>query len=129
MDFKGRRVLAMILLLMILLTFIGGCGKGNEPAGSKTPSDQSSSGDADGSGDGDKAGEERPLYVIKRLTSPTKIKMSDETVIGEYIKEKFGIVFEFVPYTGDIREKQNLMLAAGDYDEIQDMQREDMEGI
>lgn len=65
-------------------------------------------------------------YVISLLVSGSQIKRSDDTVLGQYIKDRFGIVFEYVVYTGDMREKQNLMLSAGDYNELQYMQREDM---
>lgn len=66
------------------------------------------------------------LYTIKLLSAPTTIKNSVETEVGKIIKDKFNIVLEYIPYTGDLREKQNLMLAAGDYPELMDVQREDI---
>lgn len=65
-------------------------------------------------------------YVISLLVESSPLKRSDETTQGKYIKDRFGIVFEYIVYTGDMREKQNLMLSAGDYGEIQAMQREDI---
>ena len=65
------------------------------------------------------AGSDLPYYEVKVLTTvSTNIQKSDETPIGQYIKDKFNIVFDFVPYTGDYKEKCNLMLAGSDYPEI-----------
>jgi ABC-type glycerol-3-phosphate transport system substrate-binding protein len=74
------------------------------------------------------------LYVIPMLIGSnnttgglgTLVKRSDEHKIGQFIKDKFGIVFEYSVYAGDLREKESLMLAAGDYNELQEMQRDDM---
>lgn len=66
-------------------------------------------------------------WVIKVLASPlATISRSDETEIGKVIKEKFGIVFEYLPLTGDQKEKQNLLLATGDYPEVISLQGNDM---
>lgn len=65
------------------------------------------------------AAEERPYYEVKVLTTlATTVQKSDETPVGQVIKDKFNIVFDFIPYTGDYKEKCNLMLAGGDYPEI-----------
>ena len=57
-------------------------------------------------------------YVIQLIVSSSQTKArSDETPIGKYIKDKFNIVFEYLPVNDD-SEKQNLMLATGDYPEI-----------
>ncbi|MDR0656845.1 MAG: hypothetical protein LBG22_11065 [Treponema sp.] len=80
-------------------------------------------------GDTNSLGQGDELYVIPMLEGSNNnigIKRSDETKVGQYIKEKFNIVFEFSIYAGDLREKQSLMLAAGDYNEIQQLQRDDM---
>lgn len=69
--------------------------------------------------------EEEP-YTIQILVAPTKVKNSMDTAVGKVIYDKFKINFEFISYAGDQREKQNLMLAAGDFNEMQYMQREDM---
>jgi ABC-type glycerol-3-phosphate transport system substrate-binding protein len=74
------------------------------------------------------------LYVIQMLVGSnntagglgTLIKRSDDHKVGQYIRDKFGIVFEYTVYAGDLREKESLMLAAGDYNELQEMQRDDM---
>jgi putative aldouronate transport system substrate-binding protein len=65
-------------------------------------------------------------YTIQVLTGPTKITSYMDTAVGKVIYDKFKINFEPISYAGDIREKESLMLAAGDYGEIEYMQREDM---
>lgn len=66
-------------------------------------------------------------YKIQILADPFKsIKTSKDTDIGKVLYEKFNIEFEFLPITGDQREKQNLMLASGDYPEIVRLEGNDM---
>lgn len=72
--------------------------------------------------------EERDLYSIKvmTLTANPVVKTSDMTPIGEVIKEKFNIVFEYIPFSGNYRDKLNMMLAAGDYPELLRVERQDL---
>ena len=57
-------------------------------------------------------------YVIQLIVSSSQThSRSDETPIGQVIKDKFNIVFEYLPVNDD-SEKQSLMLATGDYPEI-----------
>ena len=73
------------------------------------------------------AGEAPEEWVIQVLTSPKSIvSRSDETSIGKVIKDKFGIVFEYIPMSGDSKERQNLLLATGDYPEITRLEGTDM---
>ena len=65
-------------------------------------------------------------YTVQMLVGPTKVKNTKDTVVGKAIYDKFKINFELISYAGDQREKQNLMLAAKDFNEMQYMQREDM---
>lgn len=65
-------------------------------------------------------------YVIQLIVSSSQtLSRSDETPIGKYIKDKFNIVFEYLPVNDD-SEKQNLMLATGDYPEIIRLEGGDM---
>ncbi|MEA4890011.1 MAG: hypothetical protein VB070_11165 [Clostridiaceae bacterium] len=58
-------------------------------------------------------------YVIQILTGPKQVvKRSDETPVGKVIKDKFNVVFEYLPLTGDAIEKETLMLSTGDYPEV-----------
>lgn len=70
--------------------------------------------------------ETQDLYIIKYLRGPSGINRSDETEVGKVIKEKFNIVFEFEPYTGDWTEKAALMLAAKDYPEMLPLESDEM---
>ena len=96
--------------LCMMLVFVAACSK------SATTESPPSSGENPPAG----TTTEKPEYVIKylQLNGNGKIKRSDETDIGKVIKDKFNIVFEYVPYAGNWDEKVNLMLAARDYPEI-----------
>lgn len=69
---------------------------------------------------------EQEEYVIEILTNDSEWKISTESEIGQYIADKFGIVFKNIYYAGDMREKQSTNLAAGEIGEIVWMQRNDM---
>ncbi|WP_165352541.1 extracellular solute-binding protein [Bacillus infantis] len=66
--------------------------------------------------------------VIQYLTRPNSanIKRSDETPIGKVIKEKFNIVIEYIPFSGNYRDKLNMMLAGGDYPGLLRVERQDI---
>ena len=65
-------------------------------------------------------------YVIQLIVSASQsLTRSDETEIGKVIKDKFNIVFEYLPVNDDA-EKQSLMLATGDYPEILRLEGNDM---
>ncbi|MEG0692733.1 MAG: hypothetical protein RR444_06590, partial [Oscillospiraceae bacterium] len=51
---------------------------------------------------------------------------SDQSRIGKLIKDKFGIVFDYNVYSGDMKVKQLLMLSSRDYNEIQSMTQDDI---
>ena len=67
--------------------------------------------------------EEYDIQII--VSSAQTHSRSDETPIGKYIKDKFNIVFEYLP-VNDNSEKQSLMLATGDYPEIIRLEGGDM---
>ncbi len=67
--------------------------------------------------------EEYDIQII--VNSAQTHSRSDETPIGKYIKDKFNIVFEYLP-VNDNSEKQSLMLATGDYPEIIRLEGGDM---
>ncbi|UVI28453.1 extracellular solute-binding protein [Paenibacillus spongiae] len=106
---KKVTAIAAGVLLLVVTACSGGSDTGN--AGQK-PGDSSS----------------QELYTIKVLSSAANpiVKKSDETPIGKVIKDKFNIVFELIPYTGNYRDKLNMMLASGDYPEILRVERQDL---
>lgn len=115
MDKKGFSWVRAInfLLTGILILSLLGCGTSDDKAsGEETKEGNAATVQKE---------EERelPLYKVQILGwTPTKIVMSDETEIGKIIKDKFNIVFEFIPYSGDYRAKTSIMLASGDYPEM-----------
>lgn len=117
------RSISVISVLCLLLTLFAGCGNtastGNTSAGNSTASTSTASGST--------AANTSELYKIQILSDPLSVvKTSSDTEIGKVLKEKFNIEFEFLPSTGDQREKQNLMLASGDYPEIVRLEGNDM---
>ena len=69
---------------------------------------------------------EEELYEIEVLTGNSDWKVSTDMPIGQYIADKFGIVFKNIYYAGDLREKQSTNLSAGEVGEIVHLQRNDM---
>jgi len=74
----------------------------------------------------DSSGGNRDEYRVQIIRPATQFTDSSLTAVGQVIKDKFNIEFEIIAYTGDMRERQNLMLASGDFNEIQYMQRDDI---
>lgn len=88
--------------LGLAVCMLAGCGSGGQT------SENASAAEAGGNEE----------YVIQLLMDSNQTHTrSDETEIGRVIKEKFNIVFEFLPVSADL-EKQKLMLATEDYPEI-----------
>lgn len=121
------KVLLMLMVLIMIVSIVG-CGQSKDPNTSKTDKTITQSTEAGSSANSSSnTSEQKPeLYTIKYFANPKTVKLSDETEIGKVIKDKFNIVFEYVPYTGDYREKLNLMLAAGDYPDFLRLEREDI---
>lgn len=110
-----KSILAKVVSLIVILAFtftMVGCG-GTEKTANTTADSTASAVSAAG-----KTDEKPPLYKIQFLTWPTKVKSSEDTELGKVIKDKFNIVIDFISYNGDMIEKMNLMLAAGDYPEL-----------
>ncbi len=114
---KRKRMLAAVFSWVLLTSALGGCAGKQEmetPAQAPAQSGEETGGQENGSG--------QDLYIIDVMAPNTVIDNSMDTTIGKYIADEFGIGFNFVSYAGDIQEKQALMLAGGDYNEIQYMQ-------
>ena len=116
---NSKKILALLLAVIMLVTCFAGCGKTEADPVEGAPV----------AGENNEATDPKKeevadddLYVIDILVAGTSIDSSLDTVIGQYIAEEFGIAFNYIGYSGDIQEKQALMLAGGDYNEIQYMQ-------
>lgn len=130
-----KKLLAILMAAIVCLSAFSACTPSGETASS--PSTESAEGSAS-SGTESPASTQEPaasdeeLYVIPLLLGSNDVvgmggmTRSDESMVGEYIRDNFGIVFEFSSYAGDLREKQSLMLAAEDYNEMASMQRDDI---
>lgn len=114
--FSKKKIVNTIISLALVTSLVGGCGL-NADVTETTKADSSSPA----------AATEDDVYTIQILTDPqSTVKYSTDTAIGKVIKEKFNIVFEYIPTTGDQREKQNLMLSSGDYPEVMRLEGDDM---
>ena len=114
------KFMSLLLALVMLLTCFAGCAKTEQaPAESETkPEAETTAPEQEAAPEA----EDDELYTIDILVAGTSIDSSLDTAIGQYIAEEFGIAFNYIGYSGDIQEKQALMLAGGDYNEIQYMQ-------
>lgn len=108
--FPKKKIMKIIVSLALSTSILTGCSQSANVSDSTKP-----------------VSAEPDLYTIQILTDPqSKVKLSTDTAIGKVIKDKFNIVFEYIPTTGDQREKQNLMLSSGDYPEIMRLEGDDM---
>lgn len=117
--------LPLLLMALVIALSITACGNANSGTGTT----QSAATGTTASAASTTAVKEKPeLYTIKYfdIQNVKFSKTSDESEIGKIIKDKFNIVLEYIPYSGDYREKLNLMLAAGDYPDMLRIEREDI---
>ncbi len=111
-----RKVMLIAMVCCALL--VTACNSGNNaPTASESTASSPSGSASNAEGSASEAPKEE--YVIKVLTQAAmKVKRSDETKVGQVVKDKFNIVFEYVQTPGNYADKLNLMLAGGDYPEI-----------
>lgn len=121
-----KKLVSTLLCIALLVAIFAACGgqSSTDTAPTSPAANQENNGQSTES-----AGSDRSEYVIQILRNPERVagfERSDQNAVGKVIKDKFNIVIEHIMYTGDLREKQNLMLAAGDFNEIQYMQFDDI---
>ncbi|MBT3274670.1 MAG: hypothetical protein HN368_16045, partial [Spirochaetales bacterium] len=73
---------------------------------------------ASGSDEATDTDETYHMSILMSMAINPDIQQSDENPIGQFIKDKFNIVFDYIPIVGDWMEKVNLVLATGDYPDI-----------
>ncbi|MBO9606563.1 MAG: hypothetical protein J7639_11450 [Paenibacillaceae bacterium] len=113
------------LVAVMAATTLYGCTKSKDEGQNASPSaSPSGTAAASVSASGSPAPAKKELYTIKVLQDQKmNVKTSDETEVGKYIKDKFGIVFEFIPFSGDYVAQTSTMLAGNDYPELLRLQR------
>lgn len=117
MKLKMKRALLVLLAGAVLLTALAGCGG---DTGSTADGSESTGGASEGSAASGETGVEE--YHINVLVASSSVNSSEETYIGQLVKEKFNVVFDYEIYAGDMVEKTNLQLAGGDYGDIVNVQ-------
>ena len=121
-----KKIVSLLLILSILTVMFAGCGKTTEPEAAP-PADQSQTTETpNATTDSENETTGDNLWTIDVLVDTTLGEKSIDTTIGKYLADEFGIAFNFSTYSGDLVEKQALMLAGGDYNEIQYMQGQTM---
>jgi len=105
-----KRVIGTMLAICVCFSILAAC------ASPRTTTAPASSGDGAGLDE----------YVLQYITTPSRYVNNDPSPVNQAIKDKFNIVIEMIAYAGDMDEKQGLMLAAGDYCEIQWMRNNSM---
>ena len=98
---NSKKILALLLAVIMLVTCFAGCGKTEADPVEGAPV----------AGENNEATDPKKeevadddLYVIDILVAGTSIDSSLDTVIGQYIAEEFGIAFNYIGYSGDIQE-------------------------
>lgn len=115
-----KRIFAMLLALCMVISLLAGCSPKEE---ADAPAQQEN---AEAGKPAESGSAEEDLYVIQMMVDTVNADSTLDSRIGQYIADEFGIAFEYVGYPGEIQEQQALMLAGGDFNEIQYMQYENM---
>ena len=112
-----KKIIALLTLILFVLGIATACSSSTTtPAPSATTTKSQTTNTTAAATE-----PEREYYQPKILVSMSinpNIVLSNENEIGKVLEEKFNIVFEYIPLTGDLNEKVNLLLATGDYPEL-----------
>lgn len=130
----GKQLFAAMLALLMLLSIFTGCADQKASTEDTTPSqsapaesEQTPAQSAEAASSFDVgeifwSGDPADVYTLDLLCDDAPIACSTDTTLGKYIYDKFGIVFNYVSFSGDIEQQQAMMLAGGDYNELMYMQ-------
>ena len=130
---KMRSLLALLLALIMVVGLFAGCAKQEEapkeeesPAVEEKPADDATTEEAETpADDGEKIYSPDEYYVIEMAGgNMIGVDSTLETKVGQYIADHFGIVFEYVDYSGDYWEFLTLQLAGGTYGEFVHLQQD-----
>lgn len=121
MKKRIRRVLMGLLALAMVLTSFVGCGVPSEQT--VTTTTQSASATAAGTDNPNLTPwgyDKTKIYTIKTMATPSEYyKKFSETAVGKVILDKFGIDLEAIPFAEDKTQKAYLLLASGEYYDVQ----------
>lgn len=129
-----RYVASAFLTVSMCFSVLAGCGKksANEDSGlssdveSTVQEETADETSTRNTGSGDSEFDMDELYVIDMLGCSIEDFVSTDSTVGKEIAKNTGIALNYIAYPGDFQEKQAMMLAGGDYGEIQYMQHNDM---
>lgn len=114
---KSLNRLVCTLVAVMMLFSLAACGGGSENPEKAT---------ADMTEATTQVAEEKPTIRLSVLVGAGSIKSTEETDVGKAIKDKFGIVLDYIGYTGNEAERQNLALAGGDYPDLISLRGEEL---
>ncbi len=120
---KVKQILALTLTVALLGALAGGCAGKKDESGQPDAKEAETMGEAQASGENGEAVSEKDLYMIDVMPNSPAQDSSLDTAVGRELAERFGIGFHYIEYNGDMQEKQAAMLAGGDYNEIQCMEK------
>lgn len=109
-----KSTVSFVLVLALIFSFAACSSESGNSESESSTNDSSASGGESSTEEGDS--ELEPLRYTM-LNANISINSTD-TKVGQYIKDKFNIEFQFEKYTGDTQEQASLWLAAGNYPEI-----------
>lgn len=112
-----KKWLSALLAGAMLLGTLAACSGNGETSSTESSSESSTASTSEA-----ETTTEPEEYRIPVLVSNSTVSSSDETYVGQLIKEKFNVVFDYEIYAGDMLEKTNLQLAGGDYSDIVNVQ-------
>lgn len=110
---RWNRMLALFLAVLTAAALFAGCAKEEAAPDTAQPA-------------GNTGGGSDELYVVEAMPPSVMVPYTPDSAVGQYIADEFGIAFKFTEYSGDIQEKQALMLAGQEYNELQYMQGENI---
>lgn len=115
-----KKVLSAILMLALVLA-MAACG--SSPSSAAPEGDSAGGAAAEPEASGSSSGKEDYVIeiILPNILMPENHNSLDDE-IGRAIYDATGIIFDMVSYSGDYDEKCALMLAGGDYGEIQLLQ-------
>jgi hypothetical protein len=74
------------------------------------------------------SGNDADAYTLDLLCDSADVACSLDTTVGKELYRKFGIAFNYVGFSGDIKQQQSMMLAGQTYNEMMYLNENDIVG-